>query len=67
MADLSLGDAAVDAGVPLHVFLSWLHRSGAVVVMPGTEDERCWLVPGFESHVDCRCRFVPVHPDIEPV
>lgn len=65
---LPLGDAAVEAGVPFHVLVSWLHRSGALLVMPGSEDSGCWLVSGFESHEpECHCRFVPAHPDIERV
>jgi hypothetical protein len=59
-------DAAVDAGVPLHVFLSWLTRSGCLLVVEA--DPECWLPEGWESHnADCRCVLAPIHPDIQPV
>ncbi len=60
-----IGDAAVEADVPLHVMVSWMHRSGSVLVVPGSEDPRCWLVSGFEAHEpDCGCEFLPAHPCI---
>ena len=65
---IPIGGAAVDADVPLHVLVSWLHRSGSVLVVPGSEDPRCWLVSGFEAHEpDCLCEFVPAHPDVTPL
>jgi hypothetical protein len=70
MADglVRFGDGCAEQDVPLHVMVSWMHRSGALILEPGSADPRCWLVSGFESHAeDCFCRFVPVHPDIEPV
>ena len=60
-----IGDAAVEADVPLHVLVSWLHRAGDLLVVPGSEDPRCWLVSGFEAREPaCRCEFVPAHPDV---
>jgi hypothetical protein len=66
---VSLGEACGEAGVPLHVMVSWMHRSGALLLIPGSDDPRChvWM-PGFESHApDCGCRFIPAHPDIQEV
>lgn len=66
---VDLGAACAEAGVPLHQMISWMHRDGAILLIPGTDDPRCHLwLPGFEDHApDCECRFIPVHPDIEPV
>ncbi len=67
MGEVNLGSAAAEAGVPFHELISWMHRSGTVLLVPGSADPRCWLVSGFESHAaDCECRFIPMHPDIEP-
>ena len=63
-----IGDAAVGADVPLHKFISWLHRSGALLVVPGTEDARCWLPSGLEQHAEgCGCGFTVAHPCVQPV
>jgi hypothetical protein len=63
-----VADAAADAGIELHILISSMHRSGALLVIPGTEDPGCWLPEGWERHEpDCHCEFVPVHPDIRPM
>jgi hypothetical protein len=66
--NISVGDACAEADVPLHELISWMHRSGALLLVPGSGDPRCWLVSGFERHgQDCECRFIPAHPDIQPI
>ncbi len=65
---VDLGSAAAEADVPLHEMISWMHRSGALLLVPGSGDPRCWLVSGFERHGQgCECRFIPAHPDIQPI
>jgi hypothetical protein len=66
---VSIGQAAEDEGIPLHVLISRMHRSGALLLEPGSDDPRChvWM-PGFESHgADCFCRFQVIHPDVKPL
>lgn len=63
---VSIAEAAQEAGVPLCEFISWMHRAGELLLIPGTDDPRChvWM-PGFESHApECFCQFVVAHPDV---
>ena len=63
---MSICDAAVMEDMPVHVLISYLHRSGALLSVEADED--CHLVSGEEMHwPGCGCRFVPVHPDIQEV
>lgn len=66
---VSIADAAAEAGVQFHDLISWMHRSGAVLLIPDSDDLRChvWM-PGFEDHVPgCGCRFISAHPDVQPI
>ncbi len=70
MVSVDQGDLvwhAVEADAPTHVVASWFHRSGGLILVPGSADPRCWLPEGFESHEPgCVCRWVVVHPDLMP-
>lgn len=59
---LSIEDAAVGAGVPLHVFIGLLCDSGLLLVADWGED-----CSEFWGHVEgCGCAFVASpHPDIQ--
>lgn len=64
---VSIPDAAAECGVTVAEYISQLVDAGMLLVIPGTEDERCGLMfDGIRWHVDyCACRFVPApHPDI---
>lgn len=65
---ISIEVAAVEAGVDLATFLSWMCAAGTILVIPGSEDGRCGrkVVRGVAYHVpSCDCRFIPSpHPDI---
>ena len=63
---VSISEACAEEGVPLHMMISWMNRSGALLVIPGTEDSRCILVSGDEYHApECECRFLTAHPDVQ--
>jgi|GEM_PF-2784667 hypothetical protein len=65
---LSVPDAAAECGASVAEFISWLHDSGVLLVIPGTEDPRCQ--PEFPGDLlrdisDCGCGFIASpHPDM---
>jgi hypothetical protein len=60
---VSIAQAAVEEDMPLHVLISWLCRSGAILVTEPDPD--CHLLSGEELHREgCVCLMEPVHPDI---
>ena len=65
---VSIEQAASEAGIPVHLLVSFMHRSGALILEPGSEDPACLLVSGLELHgQDCSCRFLPMHPDLSQI
>ncbi|ORV81247.1 hypothetical protein AWC11_02360 [Mycobacterium interjectum] len=73
---VGIADAANELGISESLMISMLADSGLLLVIPGTEDERCGKVtkvPDLEVplpvHVDdCECRFIASpHPDIVPM
>ena len=63
---ISIEDTARECGVPLEQFITQLCEQGLLLVIPGTEDERC---DPFWGHISgCDCRFVPSpHPSVREV
>ncbi|MDC8980548.1 hypothetical protein [Mycobacterium marinum] len=68
-----IADAASELGISESLLISMLADSGLLLVIPGTEDERCGNVTKVPDlgvplpvHVDdCECRFIASpHPDL---
>lgn len=73
---MTIAQTAKELGMTTSQLISIMVNDGLLLVIPGTEDERCGMVTKVPAlgvplplHVDdCACRFIASpHPDIVPM